>query len=362
MRIAPALIVLAACSSGGGAAKEAAVHDAGLAHDAEPAFDASGPADDAATAETDPAGKLREGRDAAAKQKWAKAMTALDAAASTGDVTALAELAFTATLAGDDRRAARAAQAVLDQVGVDTPTRATAFYHLGRAAELRGDVDAARAAYESSLALRDSTPVSDRLAALGSKRRGLPVPATPPCSKPQPKAGLCACLGAALQIEHPDCTVKSHDYDDSGAYAITVVAREQAPTFLVYEPPKTGQIQVLARLGTVTSAAPDAELTIRKWTTDEIPGGHAIRVDAEMSNRTAGGKLTTVRKDAVICVTGANARCLATVPLTERIGTPSVLRYAALSLEVTDTGGVAHVTLISGPPNPSTLLGSHQLW
>ena len=36
--------------------------------------------------------------------------------------------------------------------------------------------------------------------------------------------------------------------------------------------------------------------------------------------------------------------------------------YRRAGFQVTDTGGVAHVTLSSGPANPSTLLGSHQLW
>lgn len=362
VRVAPVLIAFtAACSSGGGAVPEPkpAPDDAAVIEDADVALDDAGAGHDAGVV-TDPAARLREGRKLAQGQKWSKAIAELELASSAGSVDALAELAFTATLAGDDRRAAKAAQAVLDLPGADPAKRATAYYHLGRAAELRGDVTAARDAYQASIDLRASDAVSDRLAALGAKRRALPAPPAPPCSKPQPKAALCGCLGEALQIEQPNCSVDSHRQKGVSAYAITVVSREQAPTFLVHE--AKGQAQVLARIGLPTPTAPDAELTITRWTAEPTGDGHAIRVDAQMSTRGPGGKLTTLRRDAIVCLTTAPARCVATVPLTEKVGTPSQVRLASLSLEVTDTSGVAHVTLVSGPANPATYLGTHQLW
>lgn len=353
-------MILAACKSGGEPAPGPAPRDAAIvAQDA-----ASAGVEDAGVAPADggvvdAAAKLKEGRALSAKQQWAKSIAALEAASGGGEVLALAELAFTATLAGDDRRATRAAQAVLDQAGADTPTRATAYYHLGRAAELRGDVDAAREAYQRSLDLRASTAVSDRVAKLGKARGPAPPPA-PPCNRPMPAAEMCLCLGTALQLEAPRCVTSHHH--GGAAYALTVVAREQAPTFLVSAPAK-GQLQALARLGVATASVPDAELTITRWNVLRGPsGGSTIRVDARMSQRDPGGKLRTLREDAVICVAGVASRCLAAIPLTEKVGTPAALRHLDLELDASEAQGVAHVTVIDGPVNPATLLGSHRLW
>jgi len=363
VRFALGLLALAACSSGGAPAPavsaplDATVPDASASDGLD---DATPAPDDAGV--VDPAARLVEGRAFSQKQQWAKAIAALELAAAGGDVAALAELAFTATLAGDDRRAARAAQAVIDDPATDPPARATAYYHLGRAAELRGDLPAARAAYEQSVALRASTPVSARLADLGTtRRRGPPPPPSPPCNRPQPAVELCGCLGTALTLEGARCVI-SHNKHGGGAYAVTVVAREQAPTFLVTKLP-TGQLQVLARLGVTSSSVPDAELTITRWNVLDGPAGAPlIRVDARMDQRDAAGKARPLREDAVLCVAGAAPRCLATLPLMEKVGTPSTVRHLALAIDASDDTGVVHVTVTDGPGNPATLLGSHQLW
>lgn len=64
----------------------------------------------------------------------------------------------------------------------------------------------------------------------------------------------------------------------------------------------------------------------------------------------------------MICVTTGTPRCLAAVPLVDKVGTPAQTRRIEVAIEATDERGLLHVTLIEGPPNPSDLLGSHPLW
>lgn len=317
-----------------------------------PSVDAAAPPPSA-----DPREHLREGLALVGQQKWRAALAALEAASASSDPAALAELAFTAVLAGDGRRAEAVSQRVIDHPDVDDGKRASALYNLGRGAELRGDLAAARDAYQRSLALRSSSAVADRLARLAS-RRGLPVPAAPPCARPMASADLCACLATELAIDPPRC-VTSHHKHGGAAWAVTVVARDQAPSFLVASPAK-GRVQVLAALGPADAAS---DLTIARWTLDAGPAGaRLVRVDAELAGRDAGGKLRSIRTDALLCVIGAAPRCLARLPVFERVGTPAQPRRLDVALDTSEARGVVQVTVIDGPPLPADLLGEHRLW
>ena len=340
--------MLVACSSGGEpAARDAAVKPVPAPVPADAAGGDPEVIDAAPVAPvTDPAQRLRDGRALAGKQKWKDAILALEEASAGGDLDALAELAFTAALAGDARRAEAASRAVLDRDRVSSAVRATAFYHLGRAAELRGDLDGASDAYEKSLGLDDNRAVAERLDRL-AKRRPPAAPPAPPCTTPLPTADLCACLAAELApevtIDAPQC-VASHRHGGA-AWALTVVAREVAPTYLVASAGK-GRARVLASLG-------DHEMTISRWNVLRGPGGASlVRVDARQSGR----------ETSLICITTGTPRCLATVPLVDKVGTPAQTRRLELAIDATDERGLLHITLAEGPTNPPDLLGTHALW
>jgi hypothetical protein len=366
-RWAPALLfsVLAACASEDPAPPREAPRDAAaVAPVVEMRDEEEVPADAAVAGDAGvaPADALRRGRELAQQQKWREAIAALEPAANGGDATALAELAFTAALAGDDVRTERAARAVAARSDVDEPQRATAYYHLGRALELRGDVEGARAAYAQSLEVKKSTAVADRAARL-APRKPPPVPAPAACAEPRPTGEVCACLATELGVTSGAAgarCVASHRHGGD-AWALTLVARDQAPTFLVAGAGK-GRARVLAALGVVTPGA-DAEPTITRWNVLRGPGGASlVRVDTRMSGRDAAGRPRTLREDAVVCVTGATARCVALLPVVERVGTPAVQRRLDVTIDATDEQGVARVTVIEGPSAPADVLGAHRLW
>ncbi|MCA9673690.1 MAG: hypothetical protein KC464_01520, partial [Myxococcales bacterium] len=125
--------------------------DAPAGATAEAALDAGDGLD--AGGALDPAERLRAARALSEKLRWKASIDALVQAAPSGDEAVLEELAFTAVVAGDGRRATAAATEVLTHDDLPATRRATAYYHLGRAAELRGDLDAARDAYEQALRL-----------------------------------------------------------------------------------------------------------------------------------------------------------------------------------------------------------------
>jgi len=305
-----------------------------------------------------PAERLKVGRELAQQEKWRDALAALEQAAAAGDPAALAEVAFTAAVAGDDVRAEAAGRALVARPDLDDAVRATAYFHLGRAAELRGDLEAARTAYEQSLALQRSGATSDRLAHL-APRPPPPLPPAPPCAESRAVGELCACLATALAPRASARCVTSHRHGGD-AWALTLVARDQAPTFLVAG--AKGQARVVAALGAPTPGV-DAELTIRRWNVLRGPAGAAlIRVDTRMSGRDAAGRASTLREDALLCTTGAAPRCLAQLPLVERVGTPAVTRQLDVAIDATDERGVARVTLVEGPATPADLLGAHRLW
>jgi len=346
VRPSPALLLslslLAACSSGG----ERAAHDAAPRPVAVPAPLDAGPADvDAAPAAkvADPAARLRAGRALVQKQRWQEALAALDEAAAAGGVDALAELAFTAVRAGDADRAEAASRAVLDHPASSDRHRATAHYHLGRAAELRGDLAAARDEYGRSLELDRSRSVVERLERL-APRRALAAPGAPPCAAPRPAAEICACLVDELASDGARC-VKSHDQHAPGVWTETVVARDRAPIFLVAAA-DDGKARVVAALGAT-------EASITGWSVLPGPdGAPLLRVDVREGRR----------EDALLCRTTGTPRCFAKLPLVEEVGTPAQIRRLDVALAATDARGVVQVTLVEGPPNPADVLGTHRLW
>lgn len=322
--LAFAFSVAAACA----AREEPAPRDAGppaavvvVVADAAPAVDVTA--------------RLHDVRQLAQRQRWHEARAAAREAASGGDLAALAELAYVAAYAGDADAAEAAARDVIDR-STSAAVRARAYHHLGIAAELRGDEAAAREAFERSLRLADNPVVADRLAKL-APRPATPVPPTPPCAAPRPADEVCACLAAELAM--PGRCVESHQHGGD-AWAVTLVARDAAPTYLVTG--ARGQARVLAAIGPTRGA----ETTITRWNVLPGPeGASLVRVDA----RTSLG-----REDAILCVTGAGARCLAVFPVED----PAVKRR----LEVTVEEGVAHVTVVEGAPHPTAILGPHRLW
>lgn len=371
--LALALALAAACGGGGepgadpAARGDAAVtdDDGGVVlGDAAVTEDDGTPADAGASAAVDPAERLRFARARAGKLAWDESIPALEQAAAAGDVAALEELAFQAVLVGDVARAEAAARQVIDHPDVPDVRRATAHYHLGRAAELRGDVDAARDAYTRAVALDPRATFTDRLAKL-APRPPLPAPAAPPCARPVPAAELCGCLHAATAPPPADpaappprgACVTSHRHG-GGASAITVVGRERSPTFLVATTGKTAR--ALARLDADGDAG---ELTITGWVVARGAGGvPVVHVDAELGARDAAGKLRAARARSLVCALGAAPRCLAEVPTLARAGTASTLRRLAARLDASEERGVLRVTVTSGPTTPADVLGDHRLW
>ncbi|MCB9562325.1 MAG: hypothetical protein H6709_08250 [Kofleriaceae bacterium] len=327
--------------------------DAPAGATAEAALDAGDGLD--AGGALDPAERLRAARALSEKLRWKASIDALVQAAPSGDEAVLEELAFTAVVAGDGRRATAAATEVLTHDDLPATRRATAYYHLGRAAELRGDLDAARDAYEQALRLDDRAQFSTRLAKL-APRRAPPPPPAPPCAGPLPATQLCGCLATAMGIEGPPRCVASHRHGGA-AWAVTVVSRAATATFLVAQPAK-GKVATLARLD-----ADDAELTITDWTVTRGPAGDPlIHVDVELVGHDGAGKARPAIGHAILCVAGAAPRCLLEVPTLERVGTPAAARRTDVDVEVTGDHGVAWVTLIEGPATAPDLLGALPLW
>lgn len=144
------------------------------------------------------AAALTEGRKLAKDGKWAEAVVAFKKAAEVDPPSPLllSELGWAAFNAQDLELAASATQRGLDAV-TDPKVKASILYNKGRIAEAKGDKDAAKAAYEASIALRPSDVVKKRLEGLGVSAPAAPEPVKekPICAQSFPTvAGACACL------------------------------------------------------------------------------------------------------------------------------------------------------------------------
>lgn len=162
------LAILVGCSRGEPPSGTSRTDAAALPADGLPVL----PASDAAAAATPGlpsfSRALAEGRAHGHARRWAEAVVALERAQALepDNAVVLVELGWAAFNAGNDAVAQRANERAL--AANPTPAqRAQALYNEGRRLEAAGHLDDARAAYEGSLAARDSDAVQKRLESLG---------------------------------------------------------------------------------------------------------------------------------------------------------------------------------------------------
>lgn len=160
---------------------------------------------------------LEQGRTLAKAQQWAKAIVELEAALAIipGDDRALGELSWAAFSSGDHEKGRTSGKAAV--LAASSPKiKGAALYNLGRAEEALGELAAARAAYEQSVALRPSETVQKRLADLD--RRVLEAVDPLPCTKPIESANMCECLLAARTLDDlpPDELPSSCELEPTG--------------------------------------------------------------------------------------------------------------------------------------------------
>lgn len=193
------------------AASAAKRDDATIAKAAKPAVP-SKPAPLSKQARADYHKHLEEGRRLAKAEEWAKAIVELEAALAVipGDDRAMGELSWAAFSSGDHAKARTSAKAAV-LAATNPKVKGAALYNLGRAEEALGELSAAKAAYEQSIALRPNEVVQKRLAELGKR---VPEVVDPlPCTTPIDSAKVCECLLAAQPPEEvdgvpPECELK----------------------------------------------------------------------------------------------------------------------------------------------------------
>lgn len=194
---------------------------------------------------------LAAGRAAGKAKRWAQAVAAFEhaLAARAQDPAALDELGVALLQAGN---AARALEVGVKAVAAAAApnAKAAAHYNAGRAAEALGDLAAARAHYEQSLALRPHDGIRDRLAKLApADPRPLErATAIATCQGLASVEAVCACLAKAPGAEA--CEPSAHrgerghvvhvrnapDEDGhGGAGALVLVARRGATWSALHE-------------------------------------------------------------------------------------------------------------------------------
>lgn len=121
----------------------------------------------------------------------AEAMVELEAARTLAptDAVVLSELGWAAFNAGKYDVAKTTTDEAI-RLAKNPKLKAASLYNLGRIAEQAGDSDAAKKAYEESIAIRPHEVVSRRLAQLDSPTRALPTS----CNQPTSARALCDCL------------------------------------------------------------------------------------------------------------------------------------------------------------------------
>lgn len=257
--------------------------------------------------------RLNAGRKLAKAQKWTEAIAELDAAlvAIPGDDRALGELSWATFSAGDYKRAREAAAASV-RAATAPKVKGAALYNLGRAEEAIGDLDAARAAYEESIAVRPNKTVRKRLADLPVRAR---INTRLPCSTPAPVDSICACLNTSIDAENrppPEdatCTLEPTGVQDFqiARYLISDVGEED----LMIVARQTDGWAVVEQLGSVYNpgmagvseewrTSPAIERTIGGRAVIEFTG-HKSRSDMDMALDEIESEETSV---LVVCVRG----------------------------------------------------------
>ncbi|HWB77360.1 MAG TPA: hypothetical protein VG755_20475 [Nannocystaceae bacterium] len=158
---------------------------------------------------------LEEGRKLAKAEEWAKAIVELEAALAVipGDDRALGELSWAAFSSGDHAKARTSAKAAV-LAATNPKVKGAALYNLGRAEEALGELAAAKAAYEQSVAVRPNDVVQKRLAELGKQVSAVDDPL--PCTKPIDSAKVCECLLATQPQDDVDAAPRECELKPTG--------------------------------------------------------------------------------------------------------------------------------------------------
>jgi hypothetical protein len=336
--------------------------------------------------------RLEAGRKLAKAKQWADAIKEFDAAlvAIPGDDRALGELSWATFSAGDFARARASANASV--LAATAPkVKGAALYNLGRAEEASGNIAAARAAYEQSIAVRPNKTVSDRLAGLAAADA---LAAPRPCSTPVAIEKVCACLNASVEADGgpgPDgqaCVLEPAGV--AGVQIARYLVSEVGEENLVIVAEQTAGWSVVAQLDTVYNPGmmgiseewtgkPAVERTVAGHTILEF-GGHKSRSDSDMGLDEVEFEDTDV---LVVCVRGepgAPIQCpLHAVTryayVRERLGMedtddPEVASMRTPGLPIRHEGevavdvgvdGIARMRLVSGEV-PTGFFGDTKLW
>lgn len=145
---------------------------------------------------------LDAGRAAGKAKRWGEAIAAFEHALveRKDDPVVLSELSVALLHAGDAVRALELGGRAVAATE-DLKAKAAAHYNAGRAAEALADLVAAKAHYETSIALRPSEAVQARLGKLtaGATRSLPPAPTLAACQDLPSADAACACLAKATE-------------------------------------------------------------------------------------------------------------------------------------------------------------------
>ena len=336
--------------------------------------------------------RLGAGRKLAKAQKWAEAIVALDAAlvAIPGDDRALGELSWAAFSAGDYKRAREAATASV-RAATAPKVKGAALYNLGRAEEASGNLAAARAAYEDSIAVRPNKTVQQRLAGLAATAvAGNSLP----CATPAPEASICACLTASIDPEDrpppeqasctlapagvPDFQIARYMISEVGEENLMIVGR-QADGWAVVEQLGSVYNPGMAGISEEWTTNPAVESTVGGRAVIKFTG-HNARSDSDLGLDELEFEDTDV---LVVCVrgqAGAPIRCPVNV-VTDRVYVRESMGMAEsddaeiramqtpglpirsenrIAVDIGDDG-VARMRVLAGEPNDG-FFGDTKLW
>lgn len=336
---------------------------------------------------------LAEGRRLAKAQQWAKAIVELEAALAVipGDDRALAELSWAAFSSGDHAKARTTARAAV--LAASNPKlEGAALYNLGRAEEALGDLTAAKAAYEQSVAQRPNEVVQKRLDELATR---VPTPTEAlACTTPIDASEVCACLLAARPAADPpefaappQCELQPTTVEGFSVARYTMSGLGEENVVLVAQGPKGWS--AVEQLDYVYN--PGAFGIYEEWelasATERTIAGHAVveftshrsRSDSDMGVDEAESEVTDTQ---IVCVRGdatTAPRCPLRVMTSytyerDRMGlagegeiasdmqTPGLPIRRETKIAVTiGEDGVARLRAEAGAANPEQL-GDRRLW
>lgn len=335
---------------------------------------------------------LRAGRSLGRDQRWGEAMREFERAleAMPMDGRALTELGWAAFQAGDYDRA-RAANRDATGASTDAKVRAAALYNLGRVAEALAQTDEAAHYYRSSLELRPSPGVRERLAGLKALAGGAAKPGRTPACPPVPDVELlCECLvtratKAAAGESERALACNREPRQVPGVELLFVGDRTEERVHLIARSPKGwSPVAELGRVHHPEDSGSHEELEIARFETRMVGERKLLWVEAVQSHTDvdSGSGRTSLRRVRVLTLCSwapesGELGCALQVPVREEHERPLETKLEAPAAATTTESrtvrrievdvrenGVAKVILVEGARIDAVapLLGERKLW